>query len=87
MSAWPEKRGEIVKVCQIVAERLKELGASNVELADIGMQTLPDNTQIPLPPLVFANLGSDPKKKTILIYGHLDVQPAALVSFLFFLLN
>ena len=79
MSAWPEKRGEIVKVCEIVAKRLKELGASNVELADIGQQTLPDNTKIPLPPLVFANLGADPKKKTILIYGHLDVQPAALV--------
>ena len=79
VSAWPEKRGEIVKVCEIVAKRLKDLGASNVELADIGQQTLPDNTKIPLPPLVFANLGADPKKKTILIYGHLDVQPAALV--------
>ena len=58
---------------------MKALGAKNVELADIGMQTLPDGTQIPLPPLVFGNLGDDPKKKTVLIYGHLDVQPAALV--------
>ena len=49
---------------------------ANIELADIGMQTLPDGTQIPLPPLVFGNLGDDPKKKTVLIYGHLDVQPA-----------
>jgi nonspecific dipeptidase len=23
------------------------------------------------------SLGSDPKKKTLLVYGHLDVQPAA----------
>ena len=49
---------------------------ANIELADIGMQTLPDGTKIPLPPLVFGNLGDDPKKKTVLIYGHLDVQPA-----------
>ena len=27
---------------------------------------------------MFANLGADPKKKTVLVYGHLDVQPAAL---------
>jgi nonspecific dipeptidase len=60
-------------------KQLRELGAT-VELADIGMQTLPDGSQIPLPPLVFGQLGSDPSKKTVLIYGHLDVQPAALVN-------
>lgn len=58
-------------------QKLKELGAT-IELADIGEQTLPDGSKIPLPPIVFGNLGKDPKKKTILIYGHLDVQPAAL---------
>jgi len=58
---------------------LKELGADNVELADIGQQTLPDGSKIPLPPLVFGNLGADPNKKTILVYGHLDVQPASIV--------
>jgi nonspecific dipeptidase len=26
--------------------------------------------------VIFATFGSDPKKKTVLIYGHLDVQPA-----------
>ena len=77
VSAWPETRHEIVKVAEIVANQLKELGAT-VELADIGMQTLPDGTKIKLPPLVFGVLGNDPHKKTVLIYGHLDVQPAAL---------
>lgn len=24
------------------------------------------------------NLGDDPQKKTVLLYGHLDVQPAAI---------
>lgn len=45
------------------------------------MQTLPDGSQLPLPPILLADLGKDPKKKTLLIYGHLDVQPAAKVRF------
>ena len=57
-------------------KKLKELGAS-VELADIGEQILPDGTKLALPPIVFGILGTDPAKKTVLIYGHLDVQPAA----------
>lgn len=51
-----------------------------MELADIGKQTLPEGEVIDLPPLVFAQLGTDPAKKTVLIYGHLDVQPAAKVT-------
>lgn len=39
---------------------------------------LPDGSEIPLPPILLGKLGSDPKKKTVCIYGHLDVQPAAL---------
>lgn len=77
VSAWPENRPEIKKCCQWTADKLTALGAT-CELVDIGMQTLPDGSQIPLPPLVMGNLGSDPKKKTVLIYGHLDVQPAAV---------
>lgn len=29
-----------------------------------------------MPPIIFGQLGKDPAKKTLLIYGHLDVQPA-----------
>lgn len=60
---------------------LQELEKLDVkcELADIGTQTLPDGTKLPLPPVLLGTLGNDPKKKTILIYGHLDVQPAAKV--------
>ncbi|XP_012144033.1 cytosolic non-specific dipeptidase 2 [Megachile rotundata] len=75
VSAWPDHRNEITKMVKWVEIRLKNLGATT-ELADAGMQTLPDGTQIPLPPILLGTLGSDPKKKTILIYGHLDVQPA-----------
>ncbi|XP_077968652.1 cytosolic non-specific dipeptidase-like [Styela clava] len=75
VSAWPEKRPEITKMVHYVADWIKKIGG-NVELADVGMQTLPDGSEIPLPPIILGNLGADPKKKTVCIYGHLDVQPA-----------
>ena len=34
-------------------------------------------TERPLPPILMAEFTSDPKKKTLCVYGHLDVQPAA----------
>jgi len=75
VSAWPEKRPEIKRMVEWAGEMLKKLGGS-VEYADLGDETLPDGTKIPLPPVLLGTLGSDPKKKTLLIYGHLDVQPA-----------
>ena len=33
---------------------------------------------IPLPPIILGHLGSDASKKTVCVYGHLDVQPAKL---------
>lgn len=53
---------------------LKKLGAT-AELKPLGKQTL-EGKEIELPPVIFADYGKDPKKKTILVYGHFDVQPA-----------
>jgi len=77
VSAWPENRPYIRQCCDVVCKQMQSLGAT-AELVDIGMQKQPDGTEIELPPIVFGNLGADPKKKTLLIYGHLDVQPAAM---------
>ncbi|GCB74071.1 hypothetical protein scyTo_0003156 [Scyliorhinus torazame] len=77
VSAWPEKRGETKRMVEFVGKEIEQLGGS-VELADIGQQTLPDGSKIPLPPILLATLGNDPKKKTVCIYGHLDVQPAQI---------
>lgn len=57
-------------------KKLEALGAC-VEYADVGEQTLHNGSKIKLPPVLLGQLGSDPKKKTLLVYGHLDVQPAA----------
>lgn len=75
VSAWPKCRGEIVNMMQLVAKDLEGRGAT-VELCDIGEQVCHDGTKIPLPPVLLGQLGTDPKKKTVLLYGHLDVQPA-----------
>lgn len=77
VSAWPDKRKEVTRMVEWTAERLRKLGVE-VALKDIGTQELPDGRVIPLPPVIFGSLGKDPKKKTICLYGHLDVQPAAL---------
>lgn len=75
VSASPELRNEVIKVMHWTREKLEALGATT-ELADNGMQRISGDKQIPLPPILLGHLGSDPKKKTVLIYGHLDVQPA-----------
>jgi cytosolic nonspecific dipeptidase len=51
-----------------------------VELVDIGEQNLPDGSKIKLPPVILGTYGHDETKKTILIYGHLDVQPANIAD-------
>ncbi|XP_042240828.1 cytosolic non-specific dipeptidase-like isoform X3 [Homarus americanus] len=77
VSAWPHKRGEIQKQMEWAKTRLEALGAK-CQLHDIGLQTQPNGSKIPLPPVLFGQLGTDPKKKTLCVYGHLDVQPALL---------
>lgn len=77
VSAWPHKRQEIVKMMQWAQKHLEALGAS-IELRDNGQQTLPDGTVLNFPPILLGTLGNDTKKKTVLLYGHLDVQPAHL---------
>jgi len=41
---------------------------------DVKVHTNPDGDD--LPPILTAHMGNDPSKTTLLIYGHLDVQPA-----------
>lgn len=77
VSSWPDHRDEIIKMVKWTEAKLKNLGIKT-ELADIGKQKLHDGKEIPLPPVLLGTLGSDPKKKTVLLYGHLDVQPALI---------
>jgi Cys-Gly metallodipeptidase DUG1 len=58
---------------EFLAAELKALGAT-VELRPLGKQ--PHKEHLDLPPVVLARYGSDKSKRTILVYGHYDVQPA-----------
>ncbi|GLV45540.1 Cytosolic non-specific dipeptidase 2 [Carabus blaptoides fortunei] len=75
VSAWPDNRKDVTKMVEWTAERLKVLGAT-VEFCDVGTQELPDGRTIPLPPVIIGSFGKDAAKKTVCVYGHLDVQPA-----------
>jgi Cys-Gly metallodipeptidase DUG1 len=69
-----EHRPEVVRMGKWLQTELIRLNAT-VHMKDVGKQTLEGQT-INLPPVVLASYGSDPKKKTVLVYGHYDVQPA-----------
>jgi Cys-Gly metallodipeptidase DUG1 len=58
---------------EFLASELKALGAE-VELRPLGKQ--PHKDHLDLPPVVMARYGNDTNKRTILVYGHYDVQPA-----------
>jgi len=72
VSAWPEKRGEIRKMINWAGDMVKKLGGE-VEIAEL---PTPEDMTVGLPPVLLGKLGTDPNKKTLLVYGHLDVQPA-----------
>jgi Cys-Gly metallodipeptidase DUG1 len=56
-----------------LASELKEVGAQ-VEKRYLGKQ--PHKEHLDLPPVIVARYGNDSSKRTILVYGHYDVQPA-----------
>uniref|UniRef100_A0A668AAP8 Carnosine dipeptidase 1 n=1 Tax=Myripristis murdjan TaxID=586833 RepID=A0A668AAP8_9TELE len=74
-SSDPAKWIEVEKMLNITAQRIREMGGS-VELADVGTQQLSSGAVVPVPPVLLAEFPGDPKKATLCIYGHVDVQPA-----------
>jgi Cys-Gly metallodipeptidase DUG1 len=72
VSSEAARRPDVVRMGEFLANELTKLGAS-VELRPLGKQ---HGTDLELPPVVLARYGNDKKKRTILVYGHYDVQPA-----------
>lgn len=73
ISAADEHRPDVFKMGQFLATELENLGAE-VHQRPLGKQ--PGKEHLDLPPVVIARYGNDPNKRTILVYGHYDVQPA-----------
>ncbi|KAI2464442.1 cytosolic non-specific dipeptidase [Annulohypoxylon bovei var. microspora] len=73
VSSDAARRPDVVRMAHFLADELKTLGAT-VELRPLGKQ--PDAPELELPPVILARYGSDKSKRTVLVYGHYDVQPA-----------
>ncbi|KAK0672351.1 hypothetical protein QBC41DRAFT_313660 [Cercophora samala] len=72
ISSEAARRPDVVRMGHWLADELNKLGAQ-AELRPLGKQ---HGTDLDLPPVVLARYGSDKNKRTILVYGHYDVQPA-----------
>lgn len=57
VSAWAHTREDITTMINWTADKLKALGTT-IELADVGMQTMPDGTTLPLPKVILGILGN-----------------------------
>jgi acetylornithine deacetylase/succinyl-diaminopimelate desuccinylase-like protein len=64
VSADPAYKNDVIKTAEAVAASLKKAGADSVEICKTAGY-----------PIVYAEKIIDPKKPTILVYGHYDVQP------------
>ena len=73
VSADEARRPDVFKMAEYLCGELKKLGAQ-VEKRLLGKQEGKDN--LDLPPAILARYGSDKSKRTLLVYGHYDVQPA-----------
>jgi Cys-Gly metallodipeptidase DUG1 len=73
ISSDDTRRGDLFKMGDWLAAELKSLGAE-VEIRPLGKEAA--KPQLELPPVIVARYGNDKKKRTILVYGHYDVQPA-----------
>ncbi|XP_070309082.1 beta-Ala-His dipeptidase isoform X2 [Odocoileus virginianus] len=71
----PRLRRELHQMAGLAADQLQGLGA-RLASVDTGFHQLPDGQTLPIPPILLAELGSDPKKPTVCFSGHTDVQPA-----------
>ncbi|KAK3824594.1 MAG: hypothetical protein J3Q66DRAFT_93389 [Benniella sp.] len=67
-------RPEVFRMGEWLQTEMKRLGVE-VETRDPGKHVM-DGHELQLPPVVLGAYGRDPAKKTVLVYGHYDVQPA-----------
>ena len=78
MSGDAKYRPDVFRMAEFLGNELKSVGCE-VRSVPLGKQVL-DGQEIDLPPALLASIGNDPSKKTILCYGHFDVQPVSISS-------
>ncbi len=75
MSSDEKLRDDVVEMSKWLDEQLTDLGVTT-KLVDLGDQS----EGLHLPPVILGHIGDDPTKKTVLVYGHYDVQPVSVRS-------
>ncbi|CAI9725218.1 cytosolic non-specific dipeptidase-like [Octopus vulgaris] len=75
VSASVKLRPEVRRMVEWTKAEMDKLNIQT-ELLELGDQVHPSSEVLKLPPVIYGQLGNDPKKKTLLAYGHVDVQPA-----------
>lgn len=55
--------------------QLKKYGVTT-RAVPLGQQKIDDRV-LEYPPVILGRIGNDPSKKTVLVYGHYDVQPVS----------
>ena len=77
ISAEDDRRQDVVKMGMFLKSQLEGLGA-HMEARPLGQQ--PGKEHLELPPAIIGRYPAkkDESKRTILVYGHYDVQPASL---------
>jgi Cys-Gly metallodipeptidase DUG1 len=73
VSGEPERRNDVHRMGEWLDAELHKVGVVTKKI-DLGRQSV-DGHDLALPPAIVGRLGDDPAKKTVLIYGHYDVQP------------
>ncbi|KLO05284.1 CNDP dipeptidase [Schizopora paradoxa] len=77
VSGDPTLRNDVFKMTDFLEGELQGVGCT-VTRKPLGEQIIDGKPSgLYLPDVLFASIGNDSTKKTILIYGHYDVQPAA----------
>ena len=80
VSAWPANRSEIQRMMEWTQAWIIKLGG----VAELKPNPIPNDLcgdeKVSNPPILLGSFGSDPKKRTVCVYGHLDVQPARLAD-------
>ncbi|KAJ7834379.1 hypothetical protein B0H14DRAFT_2798608 [Mycena olivaceomarginata] len=75
ISGDPAFRPHVLRMSDWVNAQLQAVGVTTKQV-DLGTHVM-DGQTLPLPKAVLGRIGNDPAKKTVLIYGHFDVQPAS----------
>ncbi|KAJ7035849.1 hypothetical protein C8F04DRAFT_1096925 [Mycena alexandri] len=76
ISGDPAFRPRVQEMSDWLNAELKKVGVETKQV-DLGTHVM-DGQTLPLPNAILGKIGSDTNKKTVLIYGHFDVQPASL---------